>query len=92
MEVAQGDGGGPRGWDGGGWRWPEGIEMAQGDRDGSRGKRWLKGMEEGEEVGGRGIYSGEMGMPRLSGFGRQEMIGLVISHAAGGGQREVVSG
>jgi len=41
-------------------------------------------MEEGEEVGGRGIYSGEMGMPRLSGFGRQEMIGLVISHAAGG--------
>ena len=45
--------------------------MAQGD-GGRRG-----GGGEG------GIYSGETGMPRLSGFGRQEMIGLVISHAGG---------
>jgi len=35
--MAQGDGGGPRGW-----RWPKGmgwkgVEVAQGDRDGSRG-------------------------------------------------------
>jgi len=49
--------------------------MAQGD-GGRRG-----GGGEG------GIYRGEMGMPRLSGFGRQEMIGPVISHAGGVNER-----
>jgi len=47
------------------------VELAQGD-GGRRG-----GGGEG------GIYSGEMGMPRISGFGRQKMIGLVISHVRG---------
>ena len=34
--------------------------------------------------GRREVYIAGMGMPRLSRFGRQEMIGLAISYAGGG--------
>jgi len=57
------------------------LEKQRGGGDSQQHEGGVDGHCHEERRGGggeEGIYGGEMGMPRLPRFGRQEMIGLAI--------------